>query len=130
MGNCCGQPKTASSTEWGGEDWGSLTSKHKKTSSSKVFDESLQLNARVAERERALGALRASADENGKVKIRISKKELEDLLAGKTEKQQQKQKQKEQFLSAEQALLRLLNTSNRIHHRPWRPVLQSIPEVE
>ncbi|KAI4295887.1 hypothetical protein L6164_035885 [Bauhinia variegata] len=117
MGNCCGQHKRTSSMEWGGEDWGSLTSSSKSDT---------ELNTWEAERESLLGALKASSDENGKLKIRISKKELEDLMAaGKTEKWQQ------QGLSMEQVLLLLINASGRAdeHHGQWRPVLRSIPEV-
>lgn len=129
MGNCC---KTASSStmEWGGDEWGSLTSKHKSRnmSSNKVFDEEAHgLSLGNVEKERLLGALRASSDANGKVKIKISKKELGELL--------RKQQQGEGVLaSAEQVLVRLINARDDnqhhdAHHRPWKPVLQSIPEV-
>lgn len=136
MGNCC---RPASSMEWGGEDWGSLKSKNtiRKTS---VFDESGQGNV---EKEKLLGALRASSDANGRVKIRISKKELAELLGGNIgiEKQQQqymKEQQVGRMICAEQVLLRLIKAREHAiaakqhhdsHHTHWRPVLQTIPEV-
>ncbi|RDY12275.1 hypothetical protein CR513_02955, partial [Mucuna pruriens] len=119
MGNCC---KPASSMEWDGEDWSFLTSK--KTSSSKVFDEA---HGKVQkEKLMAMGAQRASSGANGKVKIRISKKELAELL----ENQQQVNKKQVGRASAEQVLLRLINArDNDARHRLWRPVLETIPEA-
>ncbi|TKY72152.1 hypothetical protein E2542_SST00890 [Spatholobus suberectus] len=124
MGNCCA---TESAMDWGGNDWGSLSSKHKRRimSSRKVFDEVHGVSLGNVEKEKLLGALRASSDANGKVKIKISKKELEELLGGR-EKQQG-----ERHASAEQVLASLIHARDHhdAHHRPWRPVLQSIPEV-
>ncbi|ESW25932.1 hypothetical protein PHAVU_003G077900 [Phaseolus vulgaris] len=100
MGNCV-QP--ASSMEWDGEDWSDLTSK--KSSSSKVFD-------------------KAHAD--GKVKIKISKRELAELL----EKKHQVNQKHVGRASAEQVLLRLIKARNDDgNHRLWMPTLESIPEV-
>ncbi|RDX60951.1 hypothetical protein CR513_60867, partial [Mucuna pruriens] len=129
MGNCC---KPASSMEWGGENWSSLTSK-KSTCSSKVFDEAhghdrgLSLGKVKKEKLMAMGALRAYSNANGKVKIRISKKELAELL----ENQQQVNKKQVRRASAEQVLLRLINARDHDvrHHGLWRPVLETIPEV-
>ncbi|KAK7359770.1 hypothetical protein VNO77_01735 [Canavalia gladiata] len=122
MGNCC---KTASSMDWAGEDWDSLSSKHKRKMNPKVFDEVGDLSLGNVEKERLLGALRASSGSDGKVKIKISKKELAELLG-----------RKEKHASAEQVLVRLIhardhvsNEHNDAHHKPWKPVLQSIPEV-
>ncbi|RDX58074.1 hypothetical protein CR513_62635, partial [Mucuna pruriens] len=130
MGNCCA---TSSSMDWGGDDWDSLTSKHnskRRMSSRKVFDEVHGASLGNVEKEKLLGALRASSDANGKVKIKISKKELEELLGGK-----EKKKQGEGHASAEQVLARLIHARDHVnnehhdaHHGPWRPVLQSIPE--
>lgn len=119
--------------EWAGEDWGSLTSKQKsKMNSSKVFDEVHGLSLGNIEKEKLLGALRASSDANGKVKIKISKKELAVLLGG-TEKQGVGGTG---HASAEQVLVGLLNARDHVnenhdhgHHRQWKPVLQSIPEI-
>lgn len=107
--------------EWAGEDWGSLTSKQKsKMNSSKVFDEVHGLSLGNIEKEKLLGALRASSDANGKVKIKISKKELAVLLGG-TEKQGVGGTG---HASAEQVLVGLLNARDHVnenhdhgHHR-------------
>ncbi|CAK8531083.1 unnamed protein product [Lathyrus sativus] len=126
MGNCC----ATSSMEWAGDDWGSLTSKHNpRMNSSKVFDEVHGVSSENKEKEKLLGALRASSDANGKVKIKITKKELAVLLG----------ERKKQGVggtghaSAEQVLVGLLNArehvNHDVHHRTWKPVLQSIPEV-
>ncbi|KAL2341277.1 hypothetical protein Fmac_009217 [Flemingia macrophylla] len=128
MGNCCA---TESAMDWGGDDWGSLTSKQskrrKRMSSRKVFDEVHGENFGHVEKEKLLGVLRASSDANGKVKIKISKKELAELLGGNKEKKQLG----EGHASAEQVLARLIHVRDHDHaqHRPWRPVLQSIPEI-
>ncbi|KAL5735949.1 hypothetical protein ACOSQ2_030737 [Xanthoceras sorbifolium] len=55
------------------------------------------------------------------VKIKITKKQLEELL-GRAELKQ---------LSVQQVLAQLMNVSDRYetHQRSWRPALQSIPEV-
>ncbi|KAI4308008.1 hypothetical protein L6164_031127 [Bauhinia variegata] len=60
---------------------------------------------------------------NGKtreVKIKITKKQLEELL-GKMDVKE---------LKVNQVLAQLLNHSDgcQVHQRPWRPALQSIPE--
>ncbi|XP_027368663.1 uncharacterized protein LOC113874647 [Abrus precatorius] len=140
MGNCC---KPASSMEWGGEDWTSLTSKNivtRKTSSSssssssKVFDEAHGhvLCLGKVQKEKILGTLRASSDHvSGKVKIRMSKKELKELLdLGGIENQKQVKKHVGRA-SAEQVLFRLMNNAkdHDAHHRFWKPVLETIPEV-
>ncbi|XP_027338222.1 uncharacterized protein LOC113852180 [Abrus precatorius] len=131
MGNCC---KTVSSMDWGGDDWGSLSSKHKRKISSKVFDEVDGLSLGNVEKERLSGALKASTDANGKVKIKISKKELVELLGGR----EIEEVGAGHGSSAEQVLVRLMkardyvNNEHHVHdgyHRTWRPVLRSIPEV-
>ena len=133
MGNCC---KLATSMEWRGEDWGYLKPKNtRKMSSNKVFDEGQQGSSLgIAQKEKLFGALRASSDANGKVKIRISKKELAELLGGRSgiEKHDEEQMKKQVGrASAEQVLLRLLKARDHddAHHRPWKPELESIPEV-
>ncbi|CAL5183901.1 unnamed protein product [Lathyrus oleraceus] len=129
MGNCC----ASSSMEWAGDDWGSLTSKHNpRMNSSKVFDEvhGVSSEKKEKEKEKLLGALRASSDGNGKVKIKISKKELAVLLG---ERKEQGVGGGTGHASAEQVLVGLLNARDHVnhdvHHRTWKPVLQSIPEV-
>lgn len=128
MGNCC---KPASSMEWDGEDWSFLTSNSDNTSSSKVFDKSHGdglhgLYLGKVHKDKLMESLSASPDANGKVKIRISKKELAHLL----ENQQQVNKKQVGRASAEQVLLRLIKARNHdSRHRLWRPVLETIPEV-
>lgn len=159
MGNCC---SPASSMEWGGDDWGSLKSKNttsttttrnKRSSSRKVFDEAQHhhhgLSLGNVQKEKLLGVLRASfssseynADANsinGKVNLKISKKELEELLGAIENQQQMKKLQVGQAssasasASAEQVLFRLINARDHYnankHGRPWKPELESIPEV-
>jgi len=116
--------------EWDGEDWSDLTSK--KTRSRKVFDEAHGhghgLRLGKVQKEKLMGSLRASPDANGKVKIKISKKEFEELLL-KQEKHVNNKKQLGRA-SAEQVLLRLINArDNDARHRFWTPVLESIPEL-
>lgn len=89
MGNCC---KASSSMEWDGEDWGSLKSKNNNTrktittrSSSKVFDEShhIQDNGLClgkVQKEKLLQ--KAYPDADGKLKLRISKKEFCRTIVG------------------------------------------------
>ncbi|WVY93147.1 hypothetical protein V8G54_032235 [Vigna mungo] len=131
MGNCCA---TETSMNWGGDDWGSLSSKRRSMSSGKVFDEVHETSLEKVEKEKLLGALRAYSDANGKVKIKISKKELAQLLGGK--ESDKHLGEEGHVASAEQVLARLIhardhssNEYHDVHHRPWRPVLQSIPEV-
>ncbi|OIV95837.1 hypothetical protein TanjilG_06813 [Lupinus angustifolius] len=115
MGNCSTIPLPM---EWACEDWGSETSEHE------VFDDDeVDHGLKNVEKERLLGSLRASSDANGKVKVMISKKELEEFLL-------QKHDIGAGNASAEQVLVRLINAKYVVnHHRPWTPVLHSIPEV-
>ncbi|XP_057420328.1 uncharacterized protein LOC130714449 [Lotus japonicus] len=130
MGNCI---VPASSMEWDGEDWGNSL----KSSSSKVFDEAHVLSlAKNVKKEKLLRTLKNSGDANGMVKIKISKKEVAELF-GLIEKQQLNNKKKQVAggaSSAEQVLLRLINARNKdhenYHHRPWRPVLETVPELD
>jgi len=98
----------------------------KPASSSKVFDEA-HANGHVlclgkVQKEKLMETLRVSPDANGKVKIKISKKELAELLD--VDKKQLGR------ASAEQVLLRLVKArENDGCHRLWRPMLESIPEV-
>ncbi|KAK4258999.1 hypothetical protein QN277_005379 [Acacia crassicarpa] len=128
MGNCCRKP--SSSMEWAGDDWGSLRS-------SKVFDEGLAWKEAAPEKKRLLtGEMRTSSssdnNNNGKVTIKISKKELEELMAGLGMNKERQGSSRAS--SAEQVLVRLLsardNHHHNAHHSHWRPVLQSIPELD
>ncbi|XP_047164205.1 uncharacterized protein LOC124833709 [Vigna umbellata] len=110
MGNCV---KPASSMEWDGEDWSDLKSK-------KEFGKGDELSLGKGQKEKLMQTLRVSPDASGKVKIRISKKELAELF----------DKQQQQRASAEQVLLRLIKARNDdAGHRLWMPMLESIPEA-
>ncbi|KAE9594676.1 hypothetical protein Lal_00037468 [Lupinus albus] len=115
MGNCS---TIALPMEWASEEWGSVTSEHE------VFEDEVDDGLKNVEKERLLDSLRASSDANGKVKMMISKKELAEFLL------QNKHDIGAGNTSAQQALVRLINAKYLVnHHRPWAPVLQSIPEV-
>ncbi|XVF27864.1 hypothetical protein REPUB_Repub14bG0145900 [Reevesia pubescens] len=117
MGNCIRRHKKSYWTDDDDDDnWGSLVSTHQRQG-----DHDGEIN--IMENEKLLGGKR---DGNSReVKITISKKELEQLM----------QKVDMQGLTLEQVLARMvLNDGDNIfevdqQHRPWKPVLQSIPEV-
>ncbi|OIW00061.1 hypothetical protein TanjilG_26398 [Lupinus angustifolius] len=111
-----------------------------KRSSRKVFDESQGLSLGKVKKENLSEALRASCDVNGMVKVKISKKELAELLGGIEKQNEMMMKKKKQVgrstsSSAEQVLDRLIkareqeNQYHDSHRRPWRPVLHTINEV-
>ncbi|KAL8264297.1 hypothetical protein R6Q59_022427 [Mikania micrantha] len=95
MGNCMKKQPTIQSN---GDDWGSPAMSHEK-----MF---------FSGNDRKTGTT--------EVKIKISKKQLEELL-GQTDVQ---------GLTVEQVLARLMSASDQFesHQRSWRPALQSIPE--
>ncbi|CAK8564369.1 unnamed protein product [Lathyrus sativus] len=112
MGNCC---KAASSMEWGGEDWESL----------KVHDEAVHQN----KENDVLGKLRDSCDVNGKVTLKISRRELAELLGAIQQPQKQMKKKKKELGSAEEVLYRLIKAKDHgIVSKHWKPMLESIPE--
>ncbi|XP_038995716.1 uncharacterized protein LOC120120025 [Hibiscus syriacus] len=109
MGNCMRRQK-ASRVNDNDDDWGSLVS---------IYREREGVTS-TAEKERLLRDANTSTRE---MKITISKKELE-LLAQQVEMQ---------GLTLEQALANLVNGHDGDFYeaeqpRPWKPVLQSIPE--
>ncbi|KAK7264487.1 hypothetical protein RJT34_32096 [Clitoria ternatea] len=135
--------------EWDGEDWSSLRSNNmmirRKSASSKVFDETAHnhhthkegLSLGNLQKKKLLEAVRAAsnydADIDGTVKIKMTKKELVELLGG-IEKQKEPQviNKRKIASSAEQVLFRLMKArdeANNRHQGFWRPVLESIPEV-
>ncbi|MCL7034524.1 hypothetical protein MKW94_011229 [Papaver nudicaule] len=124
MGNCC---KRESSMSWGGDDWdcfesesactketqrcsGKSNQKAKTATGKKMEDQSLF----TCETNKCHKNVMSPSTE---VKIRITKKELEELL-GKIDVQ---------GLSMEQILTQLIKTHD--EHQSWRPALSSIPEV-
>ncbi|KAL5972644.1 hypothetical protein ACLOJK_039449 [Asimina triloba] len=103
---------------WAGEDWSQLDPEH---------DRSINGSHRKAakkeestEEESLLGG--KTAVSSTEVKIKISKKQLEELL-GKFDVQ---------GMTFEQLLTQLIDAgsteSQQLRHRPWKPALQSIPE--
>ncbi|XWS12829.1 hypothetical protein CRYUN_Cryun37aG0123800 [Craigia yunnanensis] len=108
MGNCIRREKSSWADD---DDWGSLVSIHRQGDDGEIS---------IMEKEKLLGGKR---DENTReVKITISKKELEQLV----------QKVDMQGLTLEQVLVRMVKGEDvyeEEHHRSWKPVLQSIPEV-
>ncbi|XP_017979203.1 PREDICTED: uncharacterized protein LOC18597142 [Theobroma cacao] len=116
MGNCLRHGKAS----WDDDDWGSLASTHRQED-----DDGEVIN--ITEKESLLGAKRvaslsSSSPSAREVKITISKKELEQLV----------RKVDMQGLTLEQVLVSMVKGGDVYeleHHRPWKPVLQSIPEV-
>ncbi|KAI3948832.1 hypothetical protein MKX01_022246 [Papaver californicum] len=121
MGNCC---KRESSMSWGGDDWYCLESESAYTKgtqrcSGKSNQKVNMLSGKKMEDESMFTCETNKCHKNvmspsTEVKIRITKKELEELL-GKIDVQ---------GLSMEQILTQLIKT-----HESWRPALSSIPEV-
>ncbi|KAJ9182664.1 hypothetical protein P3X46_006633 [Hevea brasiliensis] len=122
MGNCL---RRESSMQWGGEDWGSpvpdrfysTNTRHGSSRHDKVM---------YVEEEELHGddkrLLTSSTSSSTEVKIKITKKQLEELL-GRVDMKE---------LSVKQVLAQLMIEvgSDRCesHQRSWRPNLQSIPE--
>ncbi|XWS18207.1 hypothetical protein CRYUN_Cryun32bG0023300 [Craigia yunnanensis] len=108
MGNCIRHEKSS----WGDDDdSGSLVSTHRQGDHGEIS---------IMEKEKLLGGKRG--ENTREVKITISKKELEKLV----------QKVDMQGLTLEQVLARMVKDEDICeveHHRSWKPVLQSIPEV-
>jgi|UniRef100_A0A2N9F043 hypothetical protein len=141
MGNCL--RRESRSMVWAGDDWGSLTSsKNQHQQHDAMFveeadhDDDNNNASYNMERQRLLGDMGAfsklsssstsSSNHNSntrEVKIKITKKELEELV-----------RRDMQGLSVKQVLARLTEAADEDkyvleHQRSWRPALQSIPEV-
>ncbi|XP_052206851.1 uncharacterized protein LOC127811186 [Diospyros lotus] len=118
MGNCI---KKEASASWGGDDWSCLTTTPQspfsgETGRGKKCNKN-DNKKKTEETEPAGGGPRL-------VKIKLKRKELEELL-GRAELQ---------GMSAKEVVERLMGGCDgysRSHEtsRPWRPALQSIPEV-
>ncbi|CAN1199197.1 hypothetical protein LINPERPRIM_LOCUS43938 [Linum perenne] len=129
MGNCCKGASSSSAAVWAGDDWEEAVNQ----------DCTVLFDATAAEKKRLIPAHDTSSSSSGtgrEVKIKISRKELEELMS----------RAEELGLSSEQVLARLIfsdeqshNNSNLVfhdmlqaeldHHRHWKPALQSIPEL-
>ncbi|BFG27480.1 hypothetical protein CerSpe_137540 [Prunus speciosa] len=137
MGNCL---RRDSATVWAGgdDDWIDISSQLQLQPCDDCNDSNNKKKKKaynhLAEKQRLLDEIRSSASSsststNGdQVKIRIAKKELDELVHGGN---------LQGLSSVEQLLDRLLtmngpdedqNFYEMDHQRPWRPVLQTIPE--
>ncbi|WCJ32917.1 hypothetical protein M5689_014312 [Euphorbia peplus] len=116
MGNCL---RRDSSMQWGGDDWGSNSPESINTRSHDDGDDYVE---KQDQKELFLHQQCSKSSSNVKeVKIKISKKELAELL-GRVDMNE---------LSVEQVLAQLINITNAVvsdRNRPWKPDLQSIPE--
>ncbi|XP_050219055.1 uncharacterized protein LOC126669591 [Mercurialis annua] len=113
MGNCIHRE---SSTQWGGDEWGSSPSP-----SPDDMEERQLLGDQNRDLTKSLSA--KSKTSNTEIKIKITKKQLEELL-GRVDMKE---------LSIEQVLGQLISVSNQsfdAHQKSWRPHLQSIPECD
>ncbi|XP_068644945.1 uncharacterized protein [Aristolochia californica] len=112
MGNCLRHHRSSltSSMRWGDEDWDLFEEQERR-----------QMGLRKVEEEESLlnEKQRVSSTE---VKIKISKKQLEELL-GRADVQ---------GMSIEQILSQFITVNGdfQLRHRPWKPALQSIPEID
>ncbi|KAK9072274.1 hypothetical protein SSX86_008707 [Deinandra increscens subsp. villosa] len=120
MGNCV---RKDSGNHWGGDYWGSPESSPE---NSLLSGENRRDSGKrnVAGEEESSGDRNSSSDggrATTEVKIKITKKQLEELLGMK----------EMQGLTVEQVLTRLINGGDGgfdFHQRSWSPVLYSIPE--
>ncbi|XP_057540453.1 uncharacterized protein LOC130818336 [Amaranthus tricolor] len=109
MGNCL---KHESQVQWGGED-------RPKSFTTSGVDKS----AMKVEEEELISSRNGGFSKIKEVKVKITKKELQELLG--------KMKMRQQGFSPEHVLGQLVKVSVHCesHHRSWRPRLQSIPEL-
>ncbi|KAH7546708.1 hypothetical protein FEM48_Zijuj01G0230300 [Ziziphus jujuba var. spinosa] len=121
MGNCL---RHESSMTWAGEDWGSPASEKlfPRSTISKSHHEMDKDEG--GEREKSFGSYPATSRSGGgstEVKIKITKKQLEELLGRAAVKDMSVQQVLEQ-------LIRVSDGFGQNNQRSWRPALQSIPE--
>ncbi|CAI0468295.1 unnamed protein product [Linum tenue] len=119
MGNCC-RKSVSSTAVWADDDWETLGDDNHKMV---LFDADAG-----EDHHGVVGVSGGGAAASGReVKIKVSRRELEELMS----------RVEMQGLSSEQILARLISSAGAAglfadeddHHRHWRPVLQSIPEV-
>ncbi|XP_027172779.1 uncharacterized protein LOC113772385 [Coffea eugenioides] len=135
MGNCIVKE---SSTQWGGDDWGCLSTLPSEAQKTVFSGGAGQDNNRLYMKKKptkmeeqsflrgkqGAKSFPSSTTAGTEVKIKITKKQLEELLS----------KVDVQGKPVKEVLTQLLNLSdhgNETHHpSSWRPALQSIPEAE
>ncbi|XWS27843.1 hypothetical protein CRYUN_Cryun25bG0014600 [Craigia yunnanensis] len=127
MGNCL---RHQSPTQWAGDDWGSSAANDDDDSffASETTHDTCEYKGMMNIEEKGLlrnhqktGFTSSSATTTHEIKVKITKKQLEELLGRVDVKE----------LSVQQVLAQLINVSNQYeaNQRSWRPALQSIPEV-
>ncbi|CAN6557875.1 unnamed protein product [Malus baccata var. baccata] len=130
MGNCM---RHDSSMKWAGEDWGCLADgmkgdDYRDQTDVKIMKKNNKKIAEASQMDSFCSTTTATTSSSSKVgaatevKIKITKKQLEELL-GKVEYKQ---------MSAQQVLAQLIRVSDGFEtqlQRSWRPALHSIPEV-
>ena len=118
MGNCL---RHESSMQWGGDDWGSPAVDHRGFPGDTSGDMSHKKDTSYANYATTMSNS-ASTTAGTEVKIKITKKQLEELLSKADVKD----------MTVQQVLAKLISVSDRYQTqqiRAWRPALQSIPEV-
>ncbi|KAJ4828736.1 hypothetical protein Tsubulata_025150 [Turnera subulata] len=147
MGNCC--RRESSAAVWDGDDWESIAEREKRHGSQDEDedddddDDDFLIN--MQDRQRLVGGSRidfssssssniynssssssswGSSSTGGEVKIKITKKELEEIMA----------RVDRQGLSLEQVLAGLINNTDSKFEKldrtgSWKPALQTIPEA-
>lgn len=113
MGNCLRRDGEAA--QWAGEEWDFLAAQDD-DGREELLSDSKKKKCSTAE----MAAASTTATE---VKIKITKRQLEELL-GKVDVKE---------MSVQQVLAQLMGVGDQFHesrHRHWRPVLQSIPELD
>ncbi|XP_047307260.1 uncharacterized protein LOC124910633 [Impatiens glandulifera] len=126
MGNCLIRRESA--MLWAGEDWGFPSASEEEDELFSCGNGEIMLNSdesREKEKKKVHELFShsppATKTKTTEVKIRITKKQLEELL-GKVDVQ---------GIPVEQVLEQLMSVSDRFetNQRSWRPALQSIPEI-
>ena len=127
MGNCL---RHQSSTQWAGDDWGLSAANgdddgffgSETTRDTYEYKGMMNIEEKgLLENHQKTSFTSSSATATHEVKVKITKKQLEELLGRVDVKE----------LSVQQVLAQLINVSNQYeaNQRSWRPALQSIPEV-
>ncbi|GKV42651.1 hypothetical protein SLEP1_g50026 [Rubroshorea leprosula] len=113
MGNCI---RHESPMQWAGDDWGSPGGDPFFSSESPLQNKGCAIGTEEKIRSSS------SSSTVKEVKIKITKKQLQEILSRVDLKE----------LSVQQVLAQLVNVGDdkyESHRRSWRPALQSIPEV-
>ncbi|CAD5328667.1 unnamed protein product [Arabidopsis thaliana] len=129
MGNCiCVTEKTTTSSS--GDDNGSYNKRRRRRRSTVVHDDNDDGEKLLGETSNVTSTSSSSSSERREIKIRITKKELEDLMRniGLKSLTAEEILSKLIFEGGDQIGFSAVDVTN--HHQPWKPVLQSIPEMD